>query len=142
MVKNPPASAGDARDMGSMPGLGRSHGGGNGNPLQYSCLENPMDRGVWWATVLEVAKSQTQLSDETTTTRVKYPVPCSVSPQLEWMDVLKGKNYVLVTVGSLAPGPGSSIPKCVMYWELIHLGEVCVPHKEEVRAIFTPKDRI
>ena len=66
--------------MGSMPGLGRSHGGGNGNPLQYSCLENPMDRGAWRATVHEVPKSQTRLSDETTTTRVKYPVPCPVAP--------------------------------------------------------------
>ena len=45
MVKNPPASAGDIRDMGSIPGSGRSPGGGHGNPLQYSCLENPMDRG-------------------------------------------------------------------------------------------------
>ena len=48
MVKNPPANAGDARDLGSIPGLGRSPGEGNGNPLQYSCLENPMDRGAWW----------------------------------------------------------------------------------------------
>ena len=46
VVKNPPASAGDVRDMGSIPGLGRSPGEGNGNPLQYSCLENTMDRGV------------------------------------------------------------------------------------------------
>ena len=51
VVKNPPASAGDIGDMGSIPGLGRSPGEGNGNPLQYSCLENPMDGGVWWATV-------------------------------------------------------------------------------------------
>ena len=51
LVKNPPASAGDARDAGSIPGLGRSPGGGHGNPLQYSCLGNPMDRGAWWATV-------------------------------------------------------------------------------------------
>ena len=49
------------RDMSSIPGLGRSLGGGHGNPLQYSCLENPMDRGAWWATVNRVAKSQTQL---------------------------------------------------------------------------------
>ena len=63
VVKNPPASAGDTRDVGSIPGLGRSSGGENGNPLQYSCLENPMDRGVWWVTVHEVAKSQTQLSE-------------------------------------------------------------------------------
>ena len=63
MVKNLPANAGDIRDMGSIPGLGRFPGIGNGNPLQYSCLENPMDRGAWWATVHRVAKSQTQLSD-------------------------------------------------------------------------------
>ena len=59
VVKNPPANAGDVRDGGSVPGLGRSPGVGNGNPLQYSCLENPMDRGAWEATVHRVAKSQT-----------------------------------------------------------------------------------
>ena len=67
MVKNPPANAGDTRDSGSIPGLGRSPGGGHGNPLQYSCLENPMDRGAWRATVHGVAKSQTRLSDFTFT---------------------------------------------------------------------------
>ena len=61
MVKNPPTNAGDIRDMGSVPGLGRSPGGGHRNPLQYSCLENPMDRGAWRATVHGVAKNQTQL---------------------------------------------------------------------------------
>ena len=50
-VKNSPANAGDARDTGLLPGWGRSPGGGKGNPLQYSCLEKPMDRGVWQATV-------------------------------------------------------------------------------------------
>ena len=59
VVKNLPASAGDIRDMGLIPGSGRFPGGGNGNPLQYSCLENPMDRGDWQATVHGVAKSQT-----------------------------------------------------------------------------------
>ena len=58
MVKNLPANAGAAGDMGSIPGSGRSPREGNGNPLQYSCLRNPMDRGAWWATVHEVAKSQ------------------------------------------------------------------------------------
>ena len=56
MVKNPPANAGDAADPGLIPGSGRSPGGGNGNPRQYSCLENPMDRGAWRATVHEVVK--------------------------------------------------------------------------------------
>ena len=61
MVKNAPANAGASGDMGLIPGLGRSPGGGNGNSLQYSSLENPIDREVWWATVHRVAKSQTQL---------------------------------------------------------------------------------
>ena len=61
VVKKPPATAGDIRDASSIPGSGRSPGGGHGNPLQYSCLENPMDRGVWQATVLRLSKSQTPL---------------------------------------------------------------------------------
>ena len=56
-VKNPPANAGEVRDMGLIPGLGRSFGRGNGNPLQDSCLQNPRDRGTWRATVFKVAKS-------------------------------------------------------------------------------------
>ena len=59
LVKNPPANAGDARDVGLVPGWGRSPGEGNGNTLQYSCLENPMDRGAWRATVHGVTKSWT-----------------------------------------------------------------------------------
>ena len=59
MVKNSPANAGDVKDTGSIPGSGRFPGGGHGNPLQYSCLENPMDRGAWWAMVHRVAQNQT-----------------------------------------------------------------------------------
>ena len=59
VVKNPPANAGDIRHVGMIPGLGRSPGGGHGNPLQYSSLENAMDRGAWQATVHGVAKSRT-----------------------------------------------------------------------------------
>ena len=59
MVKNTPANAGDLRDMGLIPGPGRSLEGGHGNPLQYFCLENLLDRGIWLATVHEVAKSDT-----------------------------------------------------------------------------------
>ena len=61
VVKNPPANAGDIRDTSSIPGLGRSSGEDHGNLLQYSCLENPMDRGAWPAVVHGVKKSQTQL---------------------------------------------------------------------------------
>ena len=59
VVKNPPASAGDTRDVGSIPGSGRSPGVGNGKPLQYACLENSMGRRTWWATVHGVSKSWT-----------------------------------------------------------------------------------
>ena len=61
MVKNLPANAGDIRDAGSVPGSGGSPGGGHGNPLQYSCLENSVARGAWQATVHKVAKNRTQL---------------------------------------------------------------------------------
>ena len=63
MVKNLPANIGNARDVGSIPWVGRSSGEGSGNPVQYSCLGNPMDRGAWWATVRGVAKSWTQLGN-------------------------------------------------------------------------------
>ena len=59
MVKNLLTSAGDVRDTGSIPGPGRCLGGGHGNPLQYSCLQNPRDRGAWWATVHRVTESDT-----------------------------------------------------------------------------------
>ena len=64
MVKNLPANAGDIRDTGSILGLGRSSGGGHGNPLQYSCLENPKDRGAWQATVHGVTK-ELDMTEET-----------------------------------------------------------------------------
>ena len=69
MVK---ASAYNVGDPGSIPGSGRSPGEGNGNPLQYSCLENPMDGGAWWAAVHGVTKSWTQLSDFTSQTKEEY----------------------------------------------------------------------
>ena len=65
-VKNSPANAGDIRDVGSIPGSGRSPEGGNVNPLQYSCLENPMDRGAWWPTAHRVTKSRTRLKQLST----------------------------------------------------------------------------
>ena len=66
VVKNPPANAGDARDVDLIPGSGRSPEGGHGNPPQYSCLENPTDSGAWLATVHGVAKSQTRLKQLST----------------------------------------------------------------------------
>ena len=79
MVKNLPAKVGDA---GLIPGLKRSPGGGNGNPLQYSCLENPIDRGAWWATVHGVTKSQTEVSTDLGT--------------LSWGEILANCCFTLV----------------------------------------------
>ena len=75
VVKNLPANVGDIRDMGSIPESGRSLGGEHGNPLQYSCLENPMDRGAWWAPARGVAKSQTRLKRLSTQGRVMHQAP-------------------------------------------------------------------
>ena len=72
--KDSACSAGDTGDVGSVLGLRRSPGGGHDNPLQYSCLENPMDRGAWWAIVQRVAKSQTQLGSSTNRSQ-KWPRP-------------------------------------------------------------------
>ena len=69
VVKNPPANAGDTGDLGLIPGSGRSPEAGNGNPLQYSSLENPMDRGAWWAIVHRITKSRTWLGNWTQSTR-------------------------------------------------------------------------
>ena len=83
-VKNPPANAGKVRNTGSIPGLGRSPGGGHGNPLQYSCLENSTDKGAWWATVHRVTKSQTRLkrlSMHDVKSRTKWV-------KTQWQDVL------------------------------------------------------
>ena len=72
-LKNPRDDAGDIRDMGLIPGSGRSPKGGHGNPFQYSCLENPMDMAAWWATVQRVTKSQTQLKHNTHVTALMLP---------------------------------------------------------------------
>ena len=77
VVKNLPANAGDLRDAGSILGLGRSTGGGHGNLFQYSCQENPMDRGAWWATVHGVAQRRTRLREATSQqhhVRESFPV--------------------------------------------------------------------
>ena len=74
VVQNPPANAGDIRDAGSIPGSGRSPGGGPGNPLQYSCLENFMNKGGWWATVRGVTKSWTRLKQLSTQADCPMPI--------------------------------------------------------------------
>ena len=84
MVKNLPSNAGDTGNEGLNPGLGRSPGEGNGNPLQYYCLENPMDRGALLATVFGVTKSGTQLSDFTFT----FNNALSVKTSIENVDMI------------------------------------------------------
>ena len=71
MVKNPPANAGDGKDAGSIPGSGRSPGGGHGSPLQDSCLQNPMDSAAWRATVHRFEMSQTHLKSLSTSTGIR-----------------------------------------------------------------------
>ena len=98
--KEPASSAGDLRDVGSVPWLGRSPGGGHGNPLQYSCQENPMDRGVWWATVHRFPRSQTcvkQLSTHALTVACQAPLSMGF-PRQEYWNVL------------LFPPPGQCSP--------------------------------
>ena len=84
VVNNLPANAGDTGDMDLIPGVGRSPGRGNGNPLQYSCLENPMDRAAWRARVLGVTKSQTRLTDEHPHTITDYYHSIPISHFYPW----------------------------------------------------------
>ena len=86
VVKNPPVNVGDARDLGSIPWWGRSPEVGNSNPLQYSFLENSLDRGAWWATVLGIAKSQTQLS-------IRIQIPCHKLKIILKVITAKTKQY-------------------------------------------------
>ena len=103
-VKNLSANAGDVRDMGLIPGSGRSSGGGYDNPLQYSCLANPMDRGAWWGTVHEVAQSQTWLKWLSTSAHTHTPFISSNSNGMElWWEGL-GLDYTLRTVWNKFPG--------------------------------------
>ena len=110
VVKNPPANAGDTRDAASIPGPGRSPGRGNGNPFQYSCLKNPMDRGAWQATVHGVAKNQTRpkhvqctMSADDVSTRHWQSPSCLLIALLPASKEYGG-NWVVATV----QGPGWS----------------------------------
>ena len=105
MVKNPPANAREAKDVqGSIPGLGRPPGEGSDNPLQYSCLENPMDRGAWWATVHEVAES-----DMTEHARV-HEADFQRSPREEFLLLTRRKRAFLLYCWE----PGVTWGLCIM----------------------------
>ena len=103
VVKNPPDNAGDVKDAGSIPGWGRSPGEGNEFSLQYSCLENPMDRGAWWATVHSVTKSWTRLKWLST----QSSVPGSICSHF-----LEASSQ---TCGSLLWTPGGGFVKPLQY---------------------------
>ena len=92
VVKNLSANAGDAGGVGLIPGSGRSPGGGKGNPLQNSCLENPMDRGAWWATVHSVAKSWTWLKQLSTAQHIYIHTHIYVIAQ-SWKNKNKSENF-------------------------------------------------
>jgi len=103
VVKNPPASAGDGRDPGSVTRSGRSSGGGHGNLLQYFCLENTMNKGVWWAPVHRVIKSWTQLKRLSIHTHTSPKIPFSVSFQaprrLAWRNTIE--NWYIIIYYSI-----------------------------------------
>ena len=101
--KEPSANAGDIRDAGAIPGSGRYPGGGLGNPLQYSCLENPMDRGAWWATVHGIAKSWTWLKRLST---LRHSVSLVLLMQVfPWLNAVLSSECHLPTVHGLGTSP-------------------------------------
>ena len=110
MVKSPPVNAGDVKDTGSNTELERFPGGGHGNPFQYSCLENPTDRGAWWATVYRVTKSWTWLKRVNVHTRILVTAKCgsegkarAPSPTLQFLILLVNPTtlgWSLLTVSS------------------------------------------
>ena len=113
VVKNPPASAGDVRDVGLIPGSGRSPGGGHGNPLQYSCLENPMDRAAWRARVHWVSKSQTWLKQLSTLTQlsqrsVKQHLKSKHLLSCEWPNILVSEFFYCLLFPGGSDGKASA----------------------------------
>ena len=121
MVKKLPANAGGSRDAGLIPELRRSPGVGNGNILQYSCLENSMDRGTWWATFHRVAKNQTQLSTHTQITEyngTSYNVWCDLH-FIEWKTEVWGK---------LSPKPHSWKVEGLIYFTYFSILNVLGSH--------------
>ena len=92
MLKDPPANAGDARDLGLIPGSGRSLGGGNGNLLQYSCLENPMDKEAWWAMI---QNTRTQLNDQVHCMNTIFHLHAQKRSSMHHFSILKFLNKLL-----------------------------------------------
>ena len=106
------ASACNAGDPSSIPGSGRSPGEGNGNPLQYSCLENPMDGGVWWATAHGVAKSRTRLSDFTFT--------LALFLNFYLLFICLAAQVLIAACGIQFPDEGLNLDPALGAWSLSH----------------------
>ena len=107
MVKKPPVNAGDLGDAGLIPGLGRFPGGVHGNPLQYLCLENPMDRGAWGAKVHGVAKSWTRRSDSAHTHLLRAATHCQVAIRIQLLDSLH-KYFLIAYYAPALSRPGDT----------------------------------
>jgi len=113
-VKNVPANAGDIREPGSIPGLGRSPRGGHGNPPQYSCLENPMDREAWRATVHGVAKSQTRLKQLSTHSCTAKLVDAGAYIHL----IITSLYCTCISFISLSHYPGNLLRKGIFFFSI------------------------
>ena len=111
--KESACNAGDRGDVGSIPRLGRSPEGGNGNPLKYSCLENPMDNWAWWATVYKVAKSQMQLSDWAQQQQQR-----KIHAKTWLMQHLENYRFILTWLGGWERGSGGK--GCVCWFILLY----------------------
>ena len=127
VVKNPPANAGDVRDLGSIPGLGRASGGGHDNPLQYSSLENPMERKAWQATVHEISKSRTWLKQLSTCTNGQvfccYFLP--YYPKREGFTLSAKVVHMSVCVNSLSCRGCDRLPHSWLGPRLTSLSQLC-----------------
>ena len=115
VVKNPPVHTGDAD---SISGLGGSPGEGNGNPLQYSCQENPMDRSVWWATVHRVTKSRTRLSDWPPPTRSFVTERVIIAAGTVYL--LSLNSYFTITIIIILPMPRGMQDLSSLSWDWTH----------------------
>ena len=137
-VKNPPASEGYTRDLGSIPGLGRSPGKGNGNPLQYHCLKSPMDRGAWWATVHGVTKSQSQLSMHSRTSFTEPKFCCCFYPLMLviCMVIIPEGQWANINELSVKKSRGCISWRIIPCWFFILLSH----KKEQTSAICRPVD--
>ena len=144
-VKNPSASEGYTRDLGSIPGLGRSPGKGNGNPLQYHCLKSPMDRGAWWATVHGVTKSRSQLSMRSHTSFTEpnfccYFYPLMLVLKVICMVIIREGQWVNINELSVKKSRGCIFWRTIPCWLFILLSHKKEQNSAICRHVDGPRD--